>query len=221
MNNLTSLHQEEDDKAVIIIVALALLGKRVPIRTMRMYLTMPDLTGNPRGTSAWNHLQAVGNDRAFITVMGVDVRTFEALLDPFSIAWDSTTITQSDVNPNGEPQPARRSLDASGGLALLLHWLSSSMAAYTLQQIFSITAAVCTRNLQHARACLLAVLWDLKIGRISWPSRKENCQYYSSLIEQKYPLLVKCFGFINGLNLPVNVADNEECVLCLFFHLMG
>jgi hypothetical protein len=149
--------------------------------------------------------------------MGVDVQTFEALLVPFSIAWDSTTITQSDVNPNGEPQPARRSLDASGGLALLLHWLSSSMAAYTLQQIFSITAAVCTRNLQHARGCLLAVLRDLKIGRISWPSSEENCQYYSSLIERKYPLLVKCFGFIDGLNLPVNVADNEECVLCLFF----
>jgi hypothetical protein len=217
MNNLTSLNQEEDDEAVIIIVALALLGKRVPIRTMRTYLTRPDLTGNPRGTSAWNHLRAVGNDRAFITVMGVDVRTFEALLVPFSIAWDSTTITRSDVNPNGEPQPARRSLDASGGLALLLHWLSSSMAAYTLQQIFSITAAVCTRNLQHARGCLLAVLRDLKIGRISWPSSEENCQYYSSLIERKYPLLVKCFGFIDGLNLPVNVADNEECVLCLFF----
>jgi hypothetical protein len=84
------------------------------------------------------------------------------------------------------------------------------MAAYTLQQIFSITAAVCTCNLQHARSCLLAILRDLKIGRISWPSNEVNCKYYSSLIEQKYPLLVKCFGFIDGLNLPVNVSDNEE-----------
>jgi hypothetical protein len=155
MNSLTGSQQDEDNKAVVIIVALALLGKRVPIRT---YLTRPDLTENPQGTSAWNHLRDVGNDRAFITVMGVDVQTFELLLIHFSMAWDSATITQSDVNPNGDPQPARRSLDAAGGLALLLHWLSSSMAAYTLQQIFSITAAVCTRNLQHARSCLLAIL---------------------------------------------------------------
>jgi hypothetical protein len=80
---------------------------------------------------------------------------------------------------------------------------------------------VCTRNLQHARSCLLAILWDLKIGRISWPSNEVNCKYYSSLIERKYPLLVKCFGFIDGLNLPVNVLDNEEWVLCLFFYTRG
>ena len=84
------------------------------------------------------------------------------------------------------------------------------MAAYSLQQIFAITPAVCTRNLQYSQSCLLAVLKDLNIGRISWPSREAKCEYYSSLIEQKYPLLEKCFGFIDCLNLPVNVAGNEE-----------
>ena len=142
--------------------------------------------------------------------MGVDVRTFEALLVPFSIAWDTSPIPRSDVHPNGNPQTARRSLDSSGGLALLLHWLSSTMAAYSLQQIFVITPAVCTHNLQYSRSCLLAVLKDLNIGRISWPSREAKCEYYSGLIEQKYPLLEKCFGFIDGLNLPVNVAGDEE-----------
>ena len=48
------------------------------------------------------------------------------------------------------------------------------------------------------------------IGCISWPLRKAKCEYYSSLIEQKYLLLEKCFGFIDGLNLPVNVSGNEE-----------
>ena len=129
MNSLTGIQQDEDNKAVVIIVALALLGKQVPIRTMRTYLTRPDLTGNPQGTSAWNHLWDVGNDQEFITVMGVDVWTFELLLIHFSMAWDLARITQLDFNPNGDPQPARQSLDAAGGLALLLHWLSSSMAA--------------------------------------------------------------------------------------------
>jgi len=210
MDSLATRRHDEDDDAILVIVALALIGKQVPIRTMRTYLQWSDLFGNPWGRSAWTHLQDCGNDRAFITVMGVDVGTFEALLVPFSIAWDASPMPRSDVNPNGNPQTARRSLDASGGLALLLHWLSLTMAAYSLQQIFAITAAVCTRALQHSRSCLLSVLKDLKIGRISWPAREEKCNYYSGLIQKKYPLLEKCFGFIDGLNLLVNVAGNEE-----------
>jgi hypothetical protein len=84
------------------------------------------------------------------------------------------------------------------------------MAAYLLQQIFSITAAVCSCDLVHAWDSLLAVLQDLKISRITWPSSKDNCWSYSDMIENKYPLLKNCFGFIDGLNLPVHVADDEE-----------
>ncbi|OAV94304.1 hypothetical protein PTTG_00052 [Puccinia triticina 1-1 BBBD Race 1] len=87
------------------------------------------------------------------------------------------------------------------------------MAQYTLQQLFAITAAVCTCNLQHAPFCLISGLKDLNIGRISWPSREATCEYYGSLIKQKYPLLEKCIGFIDGLNLPVNVADNKDNIL--------
>jgi hypothetical protein len=84
------------------------------------------------------------------------------------------------------------------------------MAAYTLQKIFSITAAVCACNLLHAQQCLLSVLKDLKASQIMWPGREEKFQQYSNMIEQKHPLLTKCFGFFNGLNLPVNVSDDEE-----------
>jgi hypothetical protein len=84
------------------------------------------------------------------------------------------------------------------------------MDAYLLQKIFSITVAVCSCNLVHAWDSPLAVLQDLKISRITWPSSKEKCQRYSDMIENKYPLLTNCFGFIDGLNLPVHVADDEE-----------
>jgi hypothetical protein len=201
---------KEDEEVLLAIFALAVLGKPVAIRSLRTYLTRPDLPGNPRTNSAWTHMQAVGNHRAFVTVMGIDVRNFEEILVPFDLAWNGTPIPRGDVNPNGAPQPYCRSLDSAGGLALLLHWLSSTMAAYTLQQIFSITAAVCSRNLVHARDCLLAVLQDLHISRITWPSTEQKCRSYSDLIETKYPLLTNCFGFIDGLNLPVHVANDEE-----------
>jgi len=145
--------------------------------------------------------------------MGIDVRTFEMLLIPFSNIWDTSTINQADVNPHGAPQPHRQSLDAAGGLALSLHWLSSTMPGFSLQQIFLITPAVCTRDLQHGRSCLLRVLRAPHVSQISWPSSESQCRGFSNLIEKKFPWLNKCFAFINGLNIPVNVAKDDESVI--------
>ena len=144
--------------------------------------------------------------------MGIDVTSFEMLLIPFSIAWDLQTIDRADVNPHGAPQPHLRSLDAAGGLALILHWLSSTMPGFSIQQIFLITPAVCTRNLQHALSCLLQVLRDLHVSQIAWPSDENQCRRFSNLIERKFPRLTNCFAFIDGLNVPVNVSENDEYV---------
>ena len=141
--------------------------------------------------------------------MGIDAATFESILVPFNLAWSSSTIPQANVNPVGEPHPHFRSLDAARGLALILHWLNLTMAVYTLQQLFSITAAVCLQYLLHARQCLLTVLKDLRITCITWPSLESKCKLLSNMIEKKFPLLTCCFGFIDGLSLPVFVSDNE------------
>jgi hypothetical protein len=128
MNEDEYCQEEEDKDNLIVIVALAVLGKPIPIRSLRTYLTRQDLAGHPRTSSAWTHLQSIGNDRAFVTVMGIDVATFESLLVPFDLAWSGTTIPRADVNANGAPQLSRQSLDSAGGLALILHWISSTMS---------------------------------------------------------------------------------------------
>jgi hypothetical protein len=98
--------QDEGDKEILLaIVALAVLGKPVAIQSLRTYLTQPDLPGNPCTNSTWTHMRAVGNDQAFITVMGINVRTYEAILVPFDLAWNATPIPRGDVNPSGAPQP--------------------------------------------------------------------------------------------------------------------
>ncbi|KAH9447214.1 hypothetical protein Pst134EA_029249 [Puccinia striiformis f. sp. tritici] len=108
-------------------------------------------------------------------------------LTHFSQAWDNTTIPTSNVNSHGAPWLHKQSLNAAGGLGLLLHWLSSTMAGHSLNQIFAIAPAVCARCLQHARSILLTVLKDLQIARISWLSREDQVQSYSDLIEGKFP----------------------------------
>jgi hypothetical protein len=64
--------------------------------------------------------------------MSVNVQTFKAFLEHFNAAWDLEAICWANVNPNGAPQLARQSIDAVGGLGLLLHWLSSTMGSHTL-----------------------------------------------------------------------------------------
>jgi hypothetical protein len=63
-----------------------------------------------------------------------------------------------------------------------------------------------TCGLQH----LLSVLKDLRAAQIVWPSSERETQAYSDSIEAKYPLLTRCFGFVDGLNLPILVSDDDE-----------
>lgn len=42
---------------------------------------------------------------------------------------------------------------------------------------------------------------------------EDNCQNYSKLVEAKYPLLTQCFEFIDGLDISMYVAGDEERVL--------
>ncbi|KAA1113865.1 hypothetical protein PGTUg99_007271 [Puccinia graminis f. sp. tritici] len=176
-------NKEDEEDALAAIIGSAILGHPTPIQTLRTYLTRNNLAGHPRSSSAWAHLRTFGNDRAYVTTMGVDVQTFKALLVHFSAAWDSEAICRADVNPNGAPQLARQSLDAAGGLGLILHWISLTMASHTLQQIFAITPAVCAQYLQHSLKLLLDVLRNLEMAKIVWPSSEEKTKYYSSLIE--------------------------------------
>jgi hypothetical protein len=77
MNEDEYCQEEEDKDNLIVIVALAVLGKPIPIQSLQTYLTCQDLAGHPCTSSAWTHLQSIGNDCAFVTVMGIDVATFE------------------------------------------------------------------------------------------------------------------------------------------------
>ena len=92
--------------------------------------------------------------------MGVNVPTFRMIMESsFANLWYTLPIGRSDLNPTGaEPKPRRRSLDAEGGLGLVLHWLSSTMRHVSLQQIFALTPSTVSRYLRFSRTILLMVL---------------------------------------------------------------
>ena len=60
--------------------------------------------------------------------MGFDVKTFESILSAgFAEKYFSGTIPRDDVDSTGTSRPGRCSLDATGALGLILHYLYSIM----------------------------------------------------------------------------------------------
>ncbi|KAJ3012590.1 hypothetical protein NUW54_g1823 [Trametes sanguinea] len=178
----------------------------------RRYLRRSELMPDPRaeGETPWQRVYASRNDRAFITTMGVDVATFDAILTAgFAARWSSQPVQRTDVRPDSSPRPGRRSLDAAGALGLILHWLSSTMRAISLQEIFALTAATVDRYIHTALDILLKTLCDMPDARLAWPTTSEM-RYYSNLICQRLPLLIGAFGTVDGLNLAVQVSDDDD-----------
>ena len=143
---------DNDDEALGLCLVIILFGivtaraTRVRRRNInRLYLRRQDLLPNPRIGTPWQVLYAARNDRAFITTMGFDVETFHHLLEGqggFAERWELSTIPRNDVAMIGEPRLGSRSLDAAGGLGLVLHYLGSAMLEISLQQIFALTPSM-------------------------------------------------------------------------------
>lgn len=197
-------------RLLLIICVLVKIAKQNEIlRKRRYYLTRVCLP--PANESAWMHLFNSRNNKGFILTMGVGVHLFEDILQAgFHKGWISNPIPRNDVLPSRKPKNGNRLLDSSGALGLALHYLSSTMADYTLQQVFGLTPAVCSRYRSWALVLLLQTLRKMKKGRISWPSTREKCLPLSKLIEDRHPVLQNAIGFVDGCHFPVRAAGEYE-----------
>ena len=81
---------------------------------------------------------------------------------------------------------------------------------YTLQQLFGITPAVCSRYLSTGLQHLLSSLQEHPQARFLWPTTEQKARIHSEQIKQKFPRLTNCIGFVDGLNLPVMVSGDDE-----------
>ena len=155
-------------------------------------------------------MHARGNDRAFITTMGIDVATFEHVLNEgFAEMWNMTAIPRNDISLVALPRIDRRSLDAAGALGLTLHYLASTMRELSLQQIFGLIPSTVSRYLSFSLQILLNVLRKIPAARIEWP-RGETFNHFTNHIVERHSLLFGAFGFIDGLKLPVEESSDQD-----------
>lgn len=183
------------------------VGNRHP---RRQYLGRASLLPNPRFGTPWTRLYENHDNRAFITTMGIDTPTFHAILEAgFGRLWSARPIPRPDMHTTIQPRAERRSLDAAGGLGLVLHWLSSTMRQISLQQIFALIPATVSRYLRFSLSILLKVLRQMPQATIAWPQGDEFFEL-SGYVSARHPLLQGVFGSIDGLNLPCQVSRDVE-----------
>ncbi|GLE03372.1 hypothetical protein PINS_up012262 [Pythium insidiosum] len=201
--------EDDGDIAVVAAMALGLEGEARFRESVRKpnFLHRSDLLPDPRVGTPWQATYDGRNDQAFILTTGLDVSTFEYLLEGFEETWNSMPVPRDDVSTHGQP---RRSLSAAGALGLILQYLNSTMPEYSLHQIFAITPTVCSRYLELVMDILQRHLRSLPEYIIAWPSNEETFKDYASMIELRHPSLENAFCFVDGLNIPVATSLHEN-----------
>ncbi|KAJ7228227.1 DNA polymerase delta, subunit 4-domain-containing protein [Mycena pura] len=155
-----------------------------------------DMLDSRQGAEAYSQcvLHRSRSNRAYITTMGMDVSTFDAILGAgFADAWMYTRIPRRDSSGTGRTCPGGRSLDAAGALGLVLHYLGSTMPGTSLS----------------VSQILIEVLRRMPEGAIRWPTGDEF-EEYSELITARHARLTGAFASIDGLNLPVQESADSE-----------
>lgn len=223
LHNLAFQHQleigEEDEflERARLITAILIVGSNEDHawsvenrRPRRQYLGRMNLLPNPRRGTPWTRLYDNRDDRAFITTMGINTSTFNMILEAgFERLWYTQPIPRPDKLAAIHSRAGKRSLDAAGGLGLVLHWLSSTMRQVSLQQIFALVPSTVSRYLRFALSILLKVLKGMPSAAITWPLGDEFLEL-SGYVSMRHPLLQGVFGSIDGLNLPCQVSSDIE-----------
>jgi hypothetical protein len=206
-------YDKELEDAICILLFAVLAGKEVKAaarRATRRYLTREDLLSQGQITP-WTALYSNRNDRSFITTLGIDVPTFDFIINNgFARHWREKTIGRTDVETTGKTRPGRRLLDAAGGLGLVLHWLSSTTRQTSLQLIFALTTSSCHRYLSFALEILHYTLLRLPEASIHWPTPAQMEEYSKLIVGKHGDMLKGGIGFVDGLNLPIQVSPDDQ-----------
>lgn len=92
-------HQQKRRRVLVVVWVEIMCRKEERIQRQnlhRTYLTQPNMNPAPLHGTPWQHMHARGNACAFTMTMGIDVATFEFLLDQgFAEAWNSTPILET------------------------------------------------------------------------------------------------------------------------------
>lgn len=161
--------------------------------------------------SPWDNIYANLSNRAFLSFLNLDVRTFYLLHNSFKYYFDkfSPYSTYGHRFRGG----VKRRLPSHTCLALVLNYFNTIDKLRVLQVSFLLPPSTCSLYLNFGLRCLSLVI-DICIGRavgscpkvsgfkIEFPKEEATLENYHQSLVKKYPRLTeakgKVFGFLDG-----------------------
>lgn len=141
-------------------------------------------------------LKSNRNDRGFLTTMGLDMASFECLLSLFEYNY-------SLFAPRTSVRGRKTMLSCEDMLALALHYLSSQAEQNLIGRLFGLTPASTSRYLWNSMQVLIHTLREMPEAQIQFPTYDEM-RILSSRLTEVEPSIRHVFGFVDGLNSPIN-----------------
>jgi hypothetical protein len=178
-------------RRTILLMVLVLIRAHLAVRN-RFYIRLPALP--PVQQSAWAALYASRDDPSMMTCTGFNTASFHSL---------HNLLFPVPPNHSGHPP----SLDSHAKLGLILHYLNSSMMQKTLCQIFAVTEAIVSRDLNYMLNLLCEKLPTIPDAQIIWPNTnmmKSMSDAISSYHQNNYHI----FGFVDGVSFPIGDDSN-------------
>jgi len=165
-------------------------------------------------SSQWRKFFMSHDDQTYITLTGLDVKSFKIVCKKFADFFDCLTpfdkdtpnITQKVIKNRGRPRNVR----PEDCLALCLGWTRTRGSNATLQAIFGMTMTNLITYLKFGQWVLVNIMRDDPKSAVRMPN-DEQMEGYLQAIAQKHALLGehRVWASMDGLKLTIQRAPNN------------
>jgi hypothetical protein len=203
---LSEQNNDEDDDDVVNI-----RDRRIP----RCSLRLPS-------RSPWQHIYNVGNDQAFITLLGFDKKSFDNMVQIFTPYYNTMSPhpEKNVIDPPHyiRPIPDRtihfgmvggrpRIVDAKTCIAIMMAYYRFKGGVFVLQGWFGLTGTNILTWLRFTIIIVINILKNIPKYAIMFPD-DNTIKYYQSLVKRKHPMLKDVYCVCDGLKLEMEASGN-------------
>lgn len=179
--------------------------------------------------SPWERIYENGTDQAFITLLGFDRQSFDALVENFTPYYNTMTPHRNKQDSTAKclrtiPDRTKhrsmvggrpRTIDEKTCVALALSFYRFKGPLFILQGWFGLTGSIISMWLRYTIILLINIIRSDNKYAILFPDDNQ-VQLYQEMISRKYPILQGVFCVADGLKLAIEKSGDKDIQTSFF-----